>query len=89
MADKGTSPTAREHSQPHQSSTQNQLASSILGLFGFATIDWFRGNNPLSVFQVVVMVQATMATLIDIAIFNWFALRLNKLSIDAVEAHQR
>lgn len=167
MADKGTPPTAREHTQPHQSSTENQLASSILRfgvahgapivlavllwwmlwwghtpnvqtvdeamrhvswvgivalvyvalqaqavlarplrgvmhsmigilisflplfMVGFAMIDWFRGNNPLSVFQVVVLVQATMATLIDVVIFNWFALRLSKLSIDAVETHQK
>ena len=64
---------------------------SIVPLFmvGFAMIDWLRGNNALSVFQVVVLVQATMATLIDVVIFNWFALRLSKLSIDAVETHAR
>ena len=64
---------------------------SLLPLFmvGFALVDWLRGNNPLSVFQVVVLVQASLATLIDVVILNWFALRLSKLSIDAVETHQR
>ena len=68
-----------------------EILISLLPLFvvGFAMIDWTRGNNPLSVFQVIVMVQATMATLIDVIIFNWFALRLNKLSIEAIETHVR
>jgi hypothetical protein len=38
---------------------------------------------------VIVMVQATMATLIDVVVFTWFSLRLNKLSIQAVETHVR
>ena len=38
-------------------------------------------------FQVIVMVQATLATLIDVVIFTWFSLRLNKLSIQAIETH--
>lgn len=64
---------------------------SLLPLFtvGFALLDWMRGNHPLSVFQVIVMGQAALATLIDVVILNWFALRLSKLSIDAVETHQR
>lgn len=64
---------------------------SLLPLFvvGFAMLDWLRGNHPLSVFQVIVMVQAVLATLIDVVILNWFALRLSKLTVDAVETHQR
>ena len=58
-------------------------------MVGFAMIDWFCGNNPLPVSKVVVLVQATIATLINVVIFNWFALRLSKLSIDAVETHQK
>jgi hypothetical protein len=46
-----------------------------------------RGSNDLNVFQVIVMAQATLATLIDVVIFTWFSLRLNKLSILAVGAH--
>ena len=44
---------------------------SILPLFmvGFSMIDWARGNSALSVFQVVELVQATLATLIDVVIF--------------------
>ena len=44
---------------------------SILPLFMavFSMIDWARGNSALSVFQVVELVQATLATLIDVVIF--------------------
>lgn len=63
---------------------------SLLPLFvvGFTMLDWLRGNHPLNVFQVIVMVQAALATLIDVVILNWFALRLSKLTVDAVAAHQ-
>ena len=63
---------------------------SLLPLFavGFAFYDWVRGNHPLSVFQVIVMSQAALAALIDVVILNWFALRLSKLTIDAVQTHQ-
>ena len=66
-----------------------EILVSLLPLFvvGYAGIDWLRGRNELNVFQVIVMVQATLATLIDVVIFTWFSLRLNKLSIQAVETH--
>jgi hypothetical protein len=66
-----------------------EILVSMLPLFvvGYAAIDWLRGSNNLNVFQVIVMVQATLATLIDVVIFTWFSLRLNKLSIQAVETH--
>ena len=66
-----------------------EILVSLLPLFvvGYAAIDWLRGRNELNVFQVIVMVQATLATLIDVVIFTWFSLRLNKLSIQAVETH--
>jgi hypothetical protein len=66
-----------------------EILLALLPLFvvGYAAIDWLRGNNDLNVFQVIVMVQATLATLIDVVIFTWFSLRLNKLSIQAVGAH--
>ena len=35
------------------------------------------------------IIVAGLATLIDVVILNWFALRLSKLSIDAVAPHQR
>ena len=49
-----------------------EILVSLLPLFvvGYAVIDWLRGGNPLSVFQVIVMVQATLATLIDVVIFT-------------------
>jgi len=67
-----------------------EILVSLLPLFvvGYAVIDWLRGENPLSVFQVIVMVQATLATLIDVVIFTWFSLQLNKLSIQALTTHQ-
>jgi hypothetical protein len=66
-----------------------EILVSLLPLFvvGYAAIDWARGSNPLSVFQVIVMAHATLATLIDVVIFTWFSLQLNKLSIQAL-AHQ-
>ena len=67
-----------------------EILVSLLPLFvvGYAVIDWLRGGNPLSIFQVIVMVQATLATLIDVVIFTWFSLQLNKLSIQALATHQ-
>jgi hypothetical protein len=67
-----------------------EILVSLLPLFvvGYAVVDWARGNNPLSVFQVIVMVQATLATLIDVVIFTWFSLQLNKLSIQAITTHR-
>jgi hypothetical protein len=66
-----------------------EILVSLLPLFvvGYAAVDWLRGSNELNVFQVVVMVQATLATLIDVVIFTWFSLRLNKLSIQAIQTH--
>lgn|GEM_PF-2662883 len=53
-----------------------------------ALFDWTRGNNPLSVFQVIVMVQATIATLIDVIIFTWVSMKLNRLSVPLAVAQQ-
>jgi hypothetical protein len=66
-----------------------EILVSLLPLFvvGYAAVDWLRGNNELNIFQVIVMVQATLATLIDVVIFTWFSLRLNKLSIQAIQTH--
>lgn len=78
--------------QPRRSVVHSviEILVSLLPLFvvGYAAVDWVRGNNALSVFQVIVMVQATLATLIDVVIFTWFSLQLNKLSIQALETHQ-
>lgn len=66
-----------------------EILVSLLPLFvvGYAFVDWLRGGNPLSVFQVIVMVQATLATLIDVVILTWVSLRLNKLSIQGLQTH--
>lgn len=67
-----------------------EILISLLPLFvvGYALVDWLRGGNPLSVFQVIVMVQATLAILIDVVVFTWFSLSLNKLSVQALTMHQ-
>lgn len=67
-----------------------EIVVSLLPLFvvGYAATDWLRGSNQLNVFQVIVMVQAAMATLIDVVIFTWFSLRLNKLSIQGIQTLQ-
>ena len=68
-----------------------EILISLLTLFvvGYAMVDWYRGGNTLSVFQVIVIVQATIASLIDVVIFTWFSLRLNKLSIQGIQTHAR
>ncbi len=67
-----------------------EILLSLLPLFvvGYAFVDWMRGGNPLSVFQVIVMAQATLAILIDVVIFTWFSLSLSKLTIQALTTHQ-
>ncbi|MGD9806811.1 MAG: hypothetical protein AB7U78_25815 [Hyphomicrobiaceae bacterium] len=64
-----------------------EILVSLLPLFfvGYALVDWLRGGNPLSVFQVIVMVQATLATLIDVVIFTWISLSLTRLSAHTVD----
>ena len=55
---------------------------------GYAIVDWVRGGNPLSVFQVIVMVHASLAALIDVVIFTWFSLRLNRMTMaNMAEGH--
>jgi hypothetical protein len=63
-----------------------EILVSLLPLFVvvYAFVDWMRGVNALSVFQVIVMVQATMATLIDVVIFTWFSMSLSRLSVHAM-----
>jgi hypothetical protein len=51
----------------------------------YAFVDWTRGANWLSIFQMIVMVQATMATLIDVVIFTWFSLSLSRLSVHTID----
>jgi hypothetical protein len=66
-----------------------EILVSLLPLFviGYAALDWLRGNKELNVFQVIVMAQASLASLIDVVIFTWFSLRLNKISIQANDTH--
>jgi hypothetical protein len=78
--------------QPRSGVTHSliEILISLLPMFvvGYAFIDWMRGGNPLSVFQVIVMAQAPLAILIDVVIFTWFSLSLSKLTIQALTTHQ-
>lgn len=66
-----------------------EILISLLPLFVvvYAFIDWMRGAANLSVFQVIVMVQATLATLIDVVIFTWFSMSLTRLSAHTIDMH--
>lgn len=67
--------------------TMIEILVSLLPLFVvvYAFVDWMRGSNALSVFQVIVMVQATLATLIDVVIFSWFSVSLTRLSAHTID----
>lgn len=64
-----------------------EILISLLPPFvvAYAFVDWTRGANWLSIFQMIVMVQATMATLIDVVIFTWFSLSLSRLSVHTID----
>ena len=66
-----------------------EILISLLPLFVvvYSFIDWMRGATTLSVFQVIVMVQATLATLIDVIIFTWFSMSLTRLSAHTIDMH--
>jgi hypothetical protein len=51
----------------------------------YTAIDWIRSGNSPSTFQLIVMLLATAATLIDVIIFSWFAMRISKLAQEIVE----
>lgn len=67
--------------------TMIEILVSLLPLLVviYAFVDWMRGSNALSVFQVIVMVQATLATLIDVVIFSWFSVSLTRLSAHTID----
>lgn len=67
--------------------TMIEILVSLLPLFVvvYAFVDWMRGANALSVFQVIVMVQSTLATLIDVVIFSWFSVSLTRLSAHTID----
>ena len=65
-----------------------EVLVSLLPLFVvvYAFVDWARGVNALSIFQVIVMVQATMAALTDVVICAWFSMSLSRLSVHTLDA---
>ncbi|OAV64882.1 hypothetical protein Barb4_03787 [Bacteroidales bacterium Barb4] len=67
--------------------TMIEILFSLLPLFVviYAFVDWMRGTNALSIFEVIVMVQATLATLIDVVIFSWFSVSLTRLSAHTID----
>lgn len=64
-----------------------EILVSLLPLLvvGYAFVDWMRGANTLSVFQVIVMAQAALAILIDVVIFTWFSMSLTRLSAHTID----
>lgn len=64
-----------------------EILVSLLPLFvvTYAFVDWANGKNPLSIFQVIVMEQAAIATLIDVVVFTWFSVSLNRLSVHTLD----
>jgi hypothetical protein len=66
-----------------------ELLVSLFPLFvvAFAAFEWMRGGITLSVFQVIAMVQATIATLIDVVIFTWFSMSLSRLALPIATVH--
>lgn len=64
-----------------------EILVSLLPLFAvaYAFVDWMRGAKALSVFQVIVMEQAALATLIDVVILTWFSLSLTRLSAHTID----
>ena len=80
------------HARAILSQSHNGVGHSLVGivvsLLPLFVVDWARGGNPLSVFQDIVMVQASLATLIDVVIFTWFSLRLNRMTMaNMAEGH--
>jgi hypothetical protein len=51
----------------------------------YAAIDWLRQGYSPSTFQLIVIILAASATLIDVIVFSWFAIRINKLAQEIVE----
>lgn len=68
--------------------TMMEILISLLPLLMvvYAFVEWARGLHQLSVFQVIVMVQATLATLIDVVILTWFSVSLSRLSVHTIDA---
>ena len=60
-----------------------EVIISLLPLFVvlYAGLDWLRGAKPLSVFQIIVMQQASVAVLIDVVFFNYVSMRLSQHSL--------
>lgn len=62
------------------------LLVSLIPLFilGYTIIDWFRRGAEPSNFQIILVILTSFATLIDVIVFTWFSLRLNRLAPEIV-----
>lgn len=67
--------------------TMIEILISLLPLLMvvYAFVEWVRSLHQLSVFQVIAMVQATLATLIDVVILTWFSMSLSRLSVHTTD----
>jgi len=75
--------------QPRSSVTHAMLEILVsllpLLIVGYAFVEWARGLHPLTIFQVIVMVQGAFATLIDVVILTWFSMSLSRLSVHTID----
>lgn len=64
-----------------------EILVSLLPLLilAYAFVEWARGLHPLTIFQVIVMVQGAFATLIDVVILTWFSISLSRLSVHTID----
>jgi hypothetical protein len=53
-------------------------------VIGYTIIDWVREGIEPSSFHVVVVILTLFATMIDVIVFTWFSLRLNRLAPEIV-----
>lgn len=49
---------------------------------GYTLIDWMRDISDPEPFKVIVLLLASIAALIDLVVFTWYSIRLNRLTPD-------
>lgn len=69
-----------------ESGPLGDLLVSLLPVFvlGYTVIEWIRLGQEPTAFQLVVALLGALATVIDVIVFTWFSLRLNRLAPEIV-----
>lgn len=49
-------------------------------VIGYTAIEWARAGGPPDAYKLVVLLMGAIATLIDLTVFTWFSIRLNRLT---------